>query len=574
MATQPLFLDEWADGIGDSPNVGLGLVKNASIDADSGALMANYQPALVSFLPGQSRTFTWNLAGTIDLSSPNTTLETDGVAVTFSTAGGGTLDSSIVAGTIYFLFKFASGRCRIASTLGNALSHLPMALTGDGSGTCTVQTVDIGTVNCTAADIGGVQYFLDSNGRVWFSNTVGGTAYLLLGNTLTQASGMGLATFTNSDGSKNFLFVYRNSQVDVCDVTTQVKRYDPIGTSSWTNSWKSMSSANGYGGSHQALVGYDNILYSCDGRYIDAMQEVPGKVFSPSDSTTYIWNPTALTLPQNDIASCIEQLGVNLLVGGASTQFIYPWDRTSPSFDLPLLCPEVSVYGMKNIGNRVWILNGNRGIVYSTTGYSVDPVRKIPETLLQGSVGVSNVITWGGVASKNGAFMFGFTSQSGNGGIMMVYPDGRLVWENTPSQGMQRVKCFSASSGEFYYSGYAGGVDYISGQRYQSLGQSIAWSRLYNVGNHFEKTTFSILEVQLDQPGVAGGQVRVSYRGSSSGAFTTLATYTLDGTTTSFDSDIGLIDIENIQIQVEVSEGTNGPSGSSATRVRAVRLWP
>jgi len=577
MATTPLIINEWNDAMGDSPNVGLGLVQNASIDAVPGTVQPNYMPALNSFPTNHSQTFTWNVSGTCDLTSPDTVLQTDGVAVTFSTAGGGTLDSNITAGTIYFLYKFASGRVIIADTLGHALSHNNLSLAGNGSGTCTVTTVDIGTVNSYAQgnDANGtnVAYFGDSNGRVWYSEGTTGT-YLLNGNTITNGDGQGLCLFPVSDGSAIYLFVFRNATIDVCDVSTQSKRRDPVGNSCWTTAWESLNSGAGSNAVHQALLGYDNIVYACDSRYIVSIQEVPGQVFAPGSSGTYSYNSKALTLPANDIAQCLEQLGQDLLVGGGYTNLIYPWDRISPSFDLPLLSPEVGIYGMKNIGNKVYILAGLRGIVYSTTGYLVTQVRKLPEHLFQSTSGGSNLITWGGVAAKNGAFMFGVSGLNGAAGIFLIYPDGRLIWENTPSQGQLLPRVLGNQSGEFYFSGYAGGVDLVSTNRYDTLGNSLVQSRLYNVGTRFEKTTYSILECQLDQPGGSGGQIRISYRTGVTGSFTTLATYTLDGTTTSFDSDVGLIDIENIQIQVEVASVANGASGTSAARVREVRLLP
>ncbi len=569
MATQPLIINNWRDGIGDSPDVGLGYIANASIDSVPGVIMPNWAPAQVSFAINQVSTGTFS-GGAFTLNTPSAALITDGIAVTFATTGS--LPSGLTAGTVYFLYKFSSTQVIVADTLAHALAHSPLSITGNGSGTITVTSYDIGTPRSIAQgfDAGGtaITFVADSNGNVWFTNS--GTLYLLSGTTLTNATGHGLALFNVSDNSATYLFVYRNAKVDVCDVTTAAKREDPVGNSCWTVAWQSLSNGSGFSGTHQAIVGQDNIIYSCDGRYINSIQETPGQVFAPGTSATYVWNPKALTLPTYDQANCLEQLGLNLLVGGLNSNFIYPWDRSSPSFGLPLISPETSIYGMKNIGNIVWILSGQRGNIYNTMGYFVEFAKKIPEYITQSTSGAINLVTYGGVGAKNGAFMFGISPlASANAGIYLLFPDGRLVQDNTPFAGATLPTILGSNSGEFYYSGYAGGVDFTSATRYSTLGTTFALSQLYLVGTKVGHATFSLLEVQLDQPGTAGGQVRISYRTAITGTFTVLATYTLDGTTTSFDSDIGLTDIENIQLKVEVSSAGTGPNG---THVREVRL--
>ena len=573
MATQPLIINNWSDGIGDSPDQGFALIQNASIDAVPGTLQPNYQQQLVTF-PAATSTFTWNVSGTCNLTTSGTSLETDGVPVTFSTAGGGSLDTNITAGVVYFLYKFATGRVIITTSTGAALSHTPTALAGNGSGTCTVTVVNPGTINSMCKDTNGIVYGYDSNGRVWYGNDGGASQfYLLNGNTTTNSAGTGISAFTVSDKSATYIFCFASSRVDVCNVTTQAFRRDPVGNSAWSNSWQTnMNNGSGYTGSHQSILGYDNITYACDGRYIVSIQEVPGQIFAPGTGATYAWNPKALTLPSVATAQCLEQLSINLLVGDLNTNQIYPWDRTSPSFSLPIICNEIGVYGMRNIGNTVFILNGTRGNIYSTLGYFVTPVRKIPEHLTMSTGGGSNVVTWGAASSKNGALLFGLQGLSGIAGQFMLFPDGRLVQDNTPSQGSLLPTAMVSQAGEFYWIGYAGGIDATVTNRYYNLATSLAISKLYVVGTKVGQSTFSLLEVQLDQPGASGGQVRISYRTDTTSAFTVLATYTLDGTTTSFDTDIGLTGIQNIQIKAEVASAPNGVSGTGAARVKEVRL--
>lgn len=564
---QPLIINEWAEGIGDSPNTGTALIQNCSIDSVPGGLMPNYAPLFSTQQTSQSKTGTFNAAITaFVMSGANTQLSMAGTAVTLSTSGS--LPSGLSANTIYWVIRVSgSTQINFAATLSDAVNVIPISWSGTGSGTITVSTVDMGTPNSIAAiKAQNVIFIADSNGRIWGTVVSNNFFNLIGGNTVTNGIGKGLVIFETSNSSHYYLFVYRNAVVDVAEVTTNAEQLNP----SWSSAWQTLNSSAGSNAQHQAVLGYDDIIYSCDGRYINSIQEVPGKVFSPSDSTTYIWNAKALTLPPLDIANYLEQLGQLLLIGGGLTNIIYPWDRISPSFNLPILCPETGIYGMKNIGNQIFILNGTRGNIYSTLGYFVTFVKKLPEYITQSTTGQPNTITWGGISAKNGALLFGVGTNAGpNSGAYLLYPDSRLTLERIPSKGSLNVTVFSMDTGEFYFMGYPGGIDYTDTNRINSLGSAIFQSKLYTVGTKVGKATFSLLEVQLDRPGITNQQTRISYRTDVESGWTALATYTADGSNTSFDSDIGLTDIQNIQVQVEVSGAGNG---ANAMVVREVRL--
>lgn len=570
MDQEPLIISEWANAMADSPNQGIGLLKNASIDAVQGAVMPNYAPSTISVVSASSAGAFSGADGTGKVFTPNTafpSLILVATAVTLSTTGS--LPTGLTAGTTYFVINVSPTTIKFAASIKDALAGTAISLTGNGSGTITLSTLNMGTPNSYVSGLG-ITFFADSNGNVWFDTS--GRVLLLYGNTTTNGSGKGLAIFITSDASKRYLFVYRNQYVDVCDVTSTTTINDPVGNSSWTSQFATMNTSGGTAARHDALLGQDNIVYACDGRYLNSFQEIPGKVFLPSDSTTYTYNTKALTLPANDTGQCLEQLGVSLLVGGASTNFIYPWDRSSPSFDLPLWCPEIGVYGMKNIGQNVYIQNGTRGIVYKTNGYFVEEHRKIPEWLLQGTSGAANLVTWGGIGAKNGALIVGLTAQNtANAGVYLLYVDGRVILENTPAAGAALPTVLSSSASEFYYIGSPGTIDLISGNRWTSFG-AVFQSQLYKPGTKIKPAKYSSLEVYLDQPGAAGQAVRVSWRPGNSGSWTTLATYTTDGTVASFvTQEIGLINIENIQVQAELS---GAPSGASGLRLLYVKLIP
>jgi len=102
--------------------------------------------------------------------------------------------------------------------------------------------------------------------------------------------------------------------------------------------------------------------------------------------------------------------------------------------------------------------------------------------------------------------------------------------------------------------GYSGGADLVSAARYSSF-ETVVHSDFFRVSTKTEKSTLSTMEVVIAQP-ASTGNIRVSYRVDTSSAFTTIDTFVADGVSTTFKNDtIGLTDLENIQVQVEMDGG-------------------
>ena len=178
-------------------------------------------------------------------------------------------------------------------------------------------------------------------------------------------------------------------------------------------------------------------------------------------------------------------------------------------------------------------------------------VKKLPDQMVNESGALSaNPITWGGIEASMGNLLFGVSGQtSANDGVYMLYPDGRLILENVPSPGARRVTAIYALN-NFYDFGYASGADAFLTTRYANF-ECVAQSMLFKAGTKTKPATYSELELQLAKPAATGSSIRIGTRRDTSSSFTTIATFTTDGATTSFKSDASLIDVENIQLQVE-----------------------
>lgn len=547
--TQPLTIKGWENGVADSPHTGMGMLRNVDIEAFPGAVKVQKLPVSLFNTVTFAGTFTATAATDV-LTIAGGSLMQFGQPVIFTTTG--TLPAGLSLNTVYYMYNPDNVNFKVATTMANLNALTFVDITGTGTGTHTVTTITPGTINHIIEDKRVDSYFFqDSNGRVWYLTNGASIAYLLTGNTLTGGEGNGLAILLNSNSTATYLFAFRNGSIDVINVFGTSNLETPV----WSNSWKNLNSGSGSGNQHYAMMAQDAIIYFCDDRYVGSIKENIGSVFDPASAGTYTYNNQALDMPIGEVTQWLEELGTNLMIAGGTWDKIYPWDRISDSFGIPLTCPEKGIKRLKNIGNIVYVLAGTKGNIYKTQGTYVQHFKKLPDYIVNnGSTVALNIVTWGGIAQRDGALIFGVGGQTtGNSGVYLLYPDGRLIQDNMPSTGSGLVTAIFAED-DFYKMGYASGADYMGTTRYTSY-QTVLHTALYKVGNKTQKATYSTLEVQVAKP-ASSGHMRIKYRTDTSSSFADFpggaVVYTADGATTSFESDIGLIDIENLQIQVEM----------------------
>lgn len=559
--SEPLIIKEFNNAVAQSPHEGFGLMRCVDISQFPGAVKANPVATSLVVTP-LSDTFTAD-ASTDICTLSTATCPITGTAILVSNSGGG-LPAGLSANTVYFIIKISSTTFKLATNITNADAGTAINITSAGTGTQSIVTVNIGTVNHIVYNTrSGVRFFLDSKGRVWYTS---GTTIRLLWNSgldingqtgLSNANGQGMVLWQlNESGSTHYLLVFRNQKIDIINVYGSSN----LGTPSWTNGWDfggtssdtTLNSAAGYTGSHHAIVGQDDIVYFCDGRYVGSIRVTSGSTFDPATAATYTGNDQALDLPTSEVAEWLEEKDSNLLIAGSSFNKIYPWDRLSSSYNLPINTPEVSVKRIKNMGGMIYALVGTSGNIYVTNGNVTQFLTKLPWQMTNNSGSLAtNTITWGGISATKDALLVGvLTVGTTNSGVYKVWPDGRLVLDQVPSTGDAKVTAIDAQD-DLYYFGYTNGLDYQDTARYTNF-QGVVQSPFYRVATKTEKTKYSTCEIVLAKP-ASSGHVRLSYRTNTSGSFTTLDTFTCDGTNTTFENgEIGLIDIENIQVQAEI----------------------
>lgn len=248
--------------------------------------------------------------------------------------------------------------------------------------------------------VGDPQFYaiLDANGRVWQSSTITGTfTFLSTGESHTGA--------TSNDGLAYWLgYLFKTRGVNI----------DYYNGSTWSNAWSTALTATV---KHYMYVGTDNVLYITNGSFVTSIALTnPGtpSSFDPTNAATYTVTATRLQIATNDMALSLAEIGggntsqSTLLVGG-SAHWVYPWDKTSPSFSLPIYVADPYIKNIVSVNQNAFIFPGSagngRGRIYITNGSQAEVYKKIPDYLFNIQ---DPYFEWGDAISHRNNLVFGF----------------------------------------------------------------------------------------------------------------------------------------------------------------------
>lgn len=435
------------------------------------------------------------------------------------------------------------------------------------------------------------------------------------------------ATKSTSDGTvTQFFMLDAYGQTYYADATAQAWTYgSSVGTAlsvvgnSWMNQWKgytivarggkfyyttsntlaSFTDWTGAGGpsvstsTRYSFIDTEDVLYFTNGTSVGSLIQNPGKVFDPTDATTYTFNSSAFQLPNGMLATSLEQLSSNLLIGTSSNKII-PWDRISAnvsSTNQPLFLGENYAYRMVTANTNTYIfpghpvIQGGRGYIYVTNGSQVSIFAKMPDSFAdtQGTYNPEPYWVFGDAMYHRNKLFFGAVSSSGTGGVWMLDLITGVI---------SRANQFSISSSTLVtvlnpvYTGAAGptppqGYGYWAGggtqagtcaMNYTSNTLSTSARVLSDkipVGTFLKKKTFTQVEVKLAKPLVSGETVTLDY-------VSDLGTGTI-GTFTSTDGGVGKVFPVNFQTGQWLQIGaTLAPTNTnpSYVRLKEIRLRP
>lgn len=356
---------------------------------------------------------------------------------------------------------------------------------------------------------------LDDGGHVFESTSITGTyAFLATANSTTNSSNLdGIAYWLG------YLFKTRGTAVDYWNGSTWATfNFDGL---SLTGSVK-----------HFMYVATDNVLYITNGNYLASVTAPTPASFDPANAATYVGSVTKLQLPVIDTAISLAEVGSGssaqstLLIGGQLNQ-IYPWDKISSSFGLPINVGDSYIKNMISVNQNVFIFPGNvsgRGRIYITNGAQAEEYFKIPDYIF----GVQDpYYEWGDAIFHRNNLIFGFFINNNSGTVQ----SSSEVWAidlttkafrsissiSSPATGKASAKClistFNLSSPGFGYivawddNATAPGIGY-SGTAAGTGSYGIITEQI-PVGTFLEKKTFSQVEFKLRTPLASGESIQL-----------------------------------------------------------------
>lgn len=579
LSKQPIIINEndFIKGIANSSIVGMQQVQNIDIFNVDGTARAGFE--MINGIPDPtSTTFTANaaneqltLAATFDWVREGITFASTGRTVQVSSSG--TLPAGLTAGTNYIVSKVSA----------TVITLNGVNITDAGTGTHTITSINPrrfehyatnpipGTTN--AAD----QIFAqDSVGKIWaYGSTSGWT--LLTGNSPDGAVGAGLAIW------KNYLVSFKQTAVDL---------YGPLdGSPAWSNNWAGVANLNIGNGPlnknlHKALVGQDDILYyaNINGNipYVGSLLQKPGTTFDPANAATYTWNAKALDLPNYLWINDLEELGLNLMIATVD-RYIYPWDRVSDSFDLPIISGEPYITALKTLNNTLYYACGIRGNIYRTYGTTSVQVNDFSDQL--SNVPQSNMLI-DDMQVFNGYLLFSASGAVPGVYVLDVNNNNRYILQSTVTNASGiPATIYTSNNPNLYNLNYIAQRFFVSWSDnyastnfdtvrgcdsnfiltngpYRATGD-IAYfiSPTYFVGDDKDSRTFEQIELTLLNPITSGQSVKISSRVDNATSFSNEVTFSATSMTSNgglSGSDIpNIVDAFTVQLKVILSLPAN-----------------
>lgn len=449
------------------------------------------------------------------------------------------------------------------------------ATSGTTLGTPIADSTRFFTYGTPGVPAGSAQSFaiLDSGGHVFESTSITGTyAFLSSSNSTTNSSATdGIAYWLG------YLFKTRGAAIDYWNGST------------WSTGWQTTLTA---GVKHFMYVGSDNVLYITNGNYLASITAPTPESFDPTSSGTFSFSITKLRLPVTDQALSIAEVGggnspqSTLLVGGTQNA-IYPWDKVSSSFALPIYVADSYIKLMVSVNQNVFIFPGNqqgRGRIYITNGSQANVFFKMPDYIFGEQ---DPYYVWGDAIFHRNFLLFGcfVTKNSGSGTLLVA----EVFALNLDTKAFSAVSDIPANStakanatclistaslsipGLGYIvawddGGSAPGIGY-SGTT-AGIGSANIITDLIPIGSFLQKQTFTQVEYKLRTPFASGESITVTpyVDGSSTTNLTfnpTPATNVLSGyAPITFQSN------QWLQFQIALT----GNSATSGARLKEIRI--
>lgn len=308
--------------------------------------------------------------------------------------------------------------------------------------------------------------------------------------------------------------------------------------------------------------------------------------FDPGTGATFTFTASALDLPPTYSAESLTQLGGDLMIGasvigGSYYQHslfngqIFPWDRVSSSFSLPVSLEAGGVNQLINKNNNLFYVNGEKGRYFVSNGVVYSPLNKLApfHGIAQGAVGT---FFSSAVEQHKSETLFGISidaSANFSPAGVYGYKDGawRFLEISTGEKGENALLYIGAiknrpeSKGTFLVSwqdnqNTAFGIDEFGKDGYRYTGyKAYVETQLYRVGTSRNKRSYTFCEVILGKELATGQGVRLKYRKNLTDDWTTIKTidFATYGAISSYDFGAEIQDAVTVQFRIELTTGAS-----------------
>ncbi len=379
-------------------------------------------------------------------------------------------------------------------------------------------------------------------------------------NSWTTISGATSGTARGLVIGNDYLFRVRNSGGN-----TIVDRYGPLSSSpSWSNSWGTLRTSD-TATYVPSIYGQDGIIYF----------GINNDVASISDVTSAgSINSSALDIPDGYVIQSFTELGINLMVGASmgdsvsSIGDIFPWDRTSSSFSLPIQTGLQGIPMMYTKNNLIYAIGGRFGQMFVTNSSSVEQRIKLSNYTMNPEVRF--VTNEDAIDAHNSGLIIGLSktagTENGPAGVWVVNDNTVTlqtlsIGDSNDSDGCE-IGCVVSLSDFSYLVTWKDntgsdtyGVDVVdTGRRVSSYGAYLD-SRMYQVGTKLSPKTFQKLLIKFASPLASSQGIKVSYRLNSSDSYTEIETFAY-GSGTGADNDNlgGIMSIDFSPLNIPATE--------------------
>lgn len=596
-----IVISGFEQGIADTPYSGIADMRNMEIISVPGEASVQFAQTAVSAPPVRNAVaFTAQNAGdTITVADISGFYKGVAIVLNTNTAGG------LSTGIVYYVHNIVGSTFQL--TLAPASSSA-VVVSSDGSGTFT--TYQYGNQRGLLAQAP-VSYWVDRTGELNGTNAVwltDGSNYVWTYMPAAQGSVpayslifMGNIGGVGADNNPitgivvwrgyAILFGLVTAGIDVADINVL---WNTSPATAWDYGWETGISTQSTDNRIYIVVSQeDGSIYFTSGDGLGSIIETPGENFDPTDSNTYTISDETLLIPDSDEATCIAELGSNLIIGGRN-QFVYVWNKIDPGFSGMLNFPDFFTSRIVAASQNAYIFAGNRGRIYITNGSGINLYRKVPDYVTGNAR--PYIKFWDANFTRN-QLIFSFTVTT-NAGVTLDVDAGvwaidletdamrmlvkttnstyagtvPMVAEMPPSSRStpgNSVAGVSVTAG--WFSGTTYTVDRGTTSPYTNY-ESYLQTDMIPVGTFLNVFTPSQIEWKTSAPLVSGEGIRISQRSNISDSFTLIGESTTAGAISDYYQS-NFEKIQWVQFLIETKSTASSPSFTRLTEMR-IRDWP